>query len=300
MTSSVRPRRQLPPLAALRAVEAAAHHLSFQKAAAELGVTATAISHHIRHAEAILGRPLFTRHVRRVSLTPAGALLYPVLRGGLDSFDEAWSRVAASRSRAKVVLSATRLFTARRLVPALGDFARQHPEVDLHLHASDLIVDLASGEADLAIRYGNGPFGDLVVEPLLDERIGVLCSPALGVTVPDDLRHVPLLHCEWTGPSTAPDWASWAHRAGMTDLPIETGARFSDDAHAVQAAIAGHGAVVSSLTLAQPDLAAGLLVHPFGPVIEQSGYHLVATAAGAARPEVEVVRGWLRLLRSGA
>jgi LysR family glycine cleavage system transcriptional activator len=291
--SSIVSRRDLPPLATLRAFEAAARHLSFRMAAAELGVTPTAISHQVRLLEETLGQAMFVRHVRRVSLTPAGAMLYPVLRDGFDAFARGVTQLRRARARTAVVVSATRLFTARLLVPAVGGFAAAHPAIDLHLHASDLLVDLTSGGADIAIRYGDGPFGDLVATPLLAERVGVLCSPTLAVATPDDLRHVPLLHSEWTSPIAGPDWASWARLAGIEGLPVTTGPRFTDDGHALQAAIAGHGAVVSSLTLATPDLAAGLLVHPFGPVIDGGSYHVLTTRAAAVRPEIAAVRGWL-------
>jgi LysR family glycine cleavage system transcriptional activator len=294
-------RRSLPPLATLRAFEAAARHLSFRKAAAELGVTPTAISHQIRLVEETLGQPMFVRHIRRVSLTPAAAMLYPVLCDGFDAFDRVLTHIRSGPGRARVVLSATRLFTARLLVPAVGRFAESHPSIDLHLHASDLLTDLTAGAADIAIRYGDGPFGDLIATPLLPERVGVLCSPTLGVTTPADLHRVPLLHSEWSSPVAGPDWASWARLAGISDLPVTTGPRFTDDGHALQAAIAGHGAVVSSLTLAAPDLAAGLLVNPFGPVIEAKGYHVLITRYAAERPEIAAVCAWLgTIARHGA
>ncbi|WP_072572304.1 LysR substrate-binding domain-containing protein [Granulibacter bethesdensis] len=291
--------RRLPPLNALRAFECAARRLSFRKAADELGVTPTAISHQIRLLEDILEQPLFVRHVRRVALTPAGMALFPVLRDGFDSFALAIAHLERQRSRPRVVLSATRLFTARRLVPALGAFATEHPGIDLHLHASDAVVDLGAGDADIAVRYGNGPFPSLVAEPLMPERVGVLASPALGIVDPSDLLGVPLLHSDWTGPMAAPDWASWARLAGISDLPVAAGVRLTDDSHALQAAIAGQGAVVSSLVLAAPELRSGLLVNPFGPVIEGGQYHIVTAGNVPLRPEVSKVRDWLRTLRCG-
>lgn len=289
-------RRMLPPLAALRAFEAAARHLSFRKAADELAVTPTAISHQIRLLEDMLGQPVFVRHVRRITLTPAGGVLYPVLREGFDAFAEALGRIDARRSRPSVTLSATTLFAARRLVPALGTFTEAHPGIDLHLHASDMPVDLAAGRADIAVRYGAGPVHGLVAEPLLSDRFGVLCSPSLGLETPDDLAKVPLLHAEWKSRMEAPDWRRWTVLAGVESLEVASGARFTDDAHAVQAAIAGHGALISSLVLAAPDLAAGLLSHPFGPVIPGETYTILATPAALARTEVAAVRDWLRTL----
>nr|WP_043060455.1 LysR substrate-binding domain-containing protein [Sphingomonas melonis] len=295
--SSTGATRRLPPLNALRAFECAARRLSFRRAADELGVTPTAVSHQIRLLEDMLGQPLFVRHVRRVTLTPAGMALFPVLRDGFDSFASAIAHLRPQRTRPRVVLSATRLFTARRLVPALGRFAAEHPEIDLHLHASDVVVDLGAGDADIVVRYAEGPFPGFVAEPLMPEWVGVLISPSLGVVQPSDLRNVPLLHSDWTGPMAAPDWASWARSAGMSDLTVATGVRFTDDSHALQAAIAGQGAVVSSLVLAAPDIRAGLLANPFGPVLECGQYHIVTTANAVRRPEVAKVRDWLGTLR---
>lgn len=296
MNSFIRRHPHLPPLAALRAFEAAARHLSFQRAAVELGVTPTAISHQIRLLEETLGQPMFVRHVRRVSLTPAGAMLFPVLRDGFDAFDHMLAKIGKVRPRVTVALSATRLFTARLLVPALGRFAEANPAIDLHLHASDLVVNLSAGDADIAIRYGGGSFVGLIAERLLTERMGVLCSPTLRIETPKDLERVPLLHSEWKSPVAGPDWVCWTQLAGMTDMAANSGLRFTDDGHALQAAIAGHGAIFSSLPLAAPDLAAGLLVNPFGPVIEGEDYHIVATRESLARPEVVIVRDWVRSL----
>src|SRR5688572_25377374 len=100
--------RRLPPLGALRAFEAAARHLSFKRAAGELGVTPTAISHQIRLLEATLGSPLFVRGTRRIDLTPAGRRLYPVLRDGFDAFEESITEFRRPR-REVLTLSATPL-----------------------------------------------------------------------------------------------------------------------------------------------------------------------------------------------
>ena len=293
-SSSVVRHRRLPPLAALRAFEAAARHLSFRKAAEELAVTPTAVSHQIRLLEETLGLALFIRQVRQVVLTEAGARLYPALRDGFDTFERVIVDLAPRKPRGAVTLTATTLFTARRLLPALGALRERNPAFDLRLHASDDAVDLASGLADIAVRYGTGPFPGLVAEPLLSERFGVLCSPRFGLAHPDDLRQVTLLHSEWRRPGLALDWPKWARLAGIGNLAVDQGPRFTDDGHALQAAIAGHGAVIASLVLARPEIDAGLLVHPFGPVIEGATYFIVATADNMASADVAAVRDWLK------
>ncbi len=257
-------------------------------------MTPTAISHQIRLLEDTLGLALFARHVRRVALTEAGLRLYPTLRDGFDAFERTLTELSPQTRRKAVTLTATMLFTARRLLPALGAFRARHPEFDLRLHASDEAVDLASGLADIAVRYGAGPFPGLVAEPLLAERFGVLCSPQLGLSHPDDLRRTTLLHTEWKRPDMAPDWRRWTRLAGITDLAIDQGPRFTEDGHSLQAAIAGHGATIGSLVLARPEIEAGLLVHPFGPVIEGEIYHVVATPENMACADVQAVRDWLK------
>lgn len=292
--SSIARRRRLPPLAALRAFEAAARHLSFRRAADELAVTPTAISHQIRLLEETLGLALFARHVRRVALTEAGFRLYPTLRDGFDAFERTIAELSPQSRRKAVTLTATTLFTARRLLPALGAFRTRHPEFDLRLHAADEVVDLHSGLADIAVRYGAGPFEGLVAEPLLSERFGVLCSPQLNLSHPDDLKRTTLLHTEWKRRDMAPDWRRWTSLAGITDLAIDEGPRFTDDGHSLQATIAGHGAMIGSLVLANPEIETGLLVHPFGPVIDGETYHVLATAENLACADVRAVRDWLK------
>lgn len=292
--SSMTCHRRLPPFAALRAFEAAARHLSFRRAADELAVTPTAVSHQIRLLEASLGMALFVRHVRRVSLTDAGQRLYPVLREGFDGFARAIADLQPASPRKAVTVTAPTLFTVRRLLPALGGFPAQKYGFDLRIHASDELVDLASGGADIAIRYASGPFDGLVTEPLLAERFGVLCSPRLGVTTPNDLQRATLLHTEWRRPGNAPDWPRWAHLAGIDYLDTAQGLRFSEDDHALKAAIAGHGAVITSLVLAAPEISAGLLVHPFGPVIDGERYHVAITPANMSCAEVMTVCDWLK------
>jgi LysR family glycine cleavage system transcriptional activator len=290
--------RKLPPLAALRAFEAAARHLSFQKAARELAVTPTAISHQLRLLEATLGLPLFDRHVRRVSLTPAGAQLYPVLRDGLDNFARAIAELSPRPQRNAVTVSATTLFTARRLIPALGLFQTQWPQFALRLHASDEAVDLSGGAADVAVRYGAGPFEGLVSEPLWQERFGVVCSPALGLRNPAELTKVALIHSEWRRQDLQPDWRRWQALARVAGLNVEAGLRFTDESHAIQAAVAGQGAVITSLLLVEDELSRGVLMHPFGPVIEGHHYHLVATEENMASADVQAVRQWLKAVAS--
>lgn len=286
--------RRLPPLGALRAFEAAARRQSFKRAAEELSVTPTAISHQIRALEEHLGQPLFERRTRKVVSTEAALRLYPVLRDGFDAFAEAVAAIAAAPQRRALTVSATLSFTAKWLVPRVASFHAAHPGLDLRLHASDDPVDLHAGLADAAIRYGRGPYPGLVAERLVENRFAPVCSPRLGLGNVHELGAHTLLHSEWRHPGPdSPSWRRWAALAGAGGIDFEAGLRFTDESHAIQAAIAGHGVALLSLTLVADDLAAGTLVQPFGPHLPGHP-HWLLRPEGEPREEVRALRDWLR------
>jgi len=288
-------RRHLLPLSALRAFEAAARLGSFKAAAKELAVTPTAVSHQIRALEEQTGLALFERQVRKVLLTDIGAQLYPVLREGFDAFESTLDRLMRARTRATVCISATSAFTVKWLVPRMADFQAQHPDIDLQLHASDVTVDLRSTAVDIAIRYGHGPYPGLVTEPMFTDRFAPVANPKLGVLTTDDLARAPLIHFDWRRPHPQnPTWERWFAAASLPWPSPGGQLRFSDEGHAMQAAVAGHGIALVSLVLVAEELAAGHLTQPFGPVIEGYTYHLAMHADREPAPAVRGVAQWLR------
>lgn len=288
--------RRLPPLASLRAFEAAARLESFKRAAAELGVTPTAISHQIRQLEAGFGIALFERQTRKVMLTAEGRALYPALRQAFDQMAAAVAAVRRPAARRSVTLSATVAFTAKLLVPRAASFRERHPGWDLRLHASDDPVDLPAGEADAAIRYGLGPYPGLTALPLFTDAFAPVCSPHLGLQRPEELLQAALIHFEW-GPHgtklSMPSWRAWARQAGLDRLDAEAGISFNDESSAIQAAIAGQGAALLSTALVAAELASGALIQPFGPVLAGLRYDFVYPSSAEARPEVALLRDWV-------
>jgi LysR family glycine cleavage system transcriptional activator len=286
--------RRLPPLSALRAFEAAARHRSFKQAANELAVTPTAISHQIRFLEEYTGVVLFDRQVRKVVLTEAGAELYPVLRDGLNSFETAFQRLRTP-SRQQVTISATNAFMARWLAPRLAEFRQLHPDVDLELHASDQPVDLGADAADLAIRYGRGPYPGMLSEPLFTDHFAPMASPTLAMDGTADLANLPLIDFKWARSHPLnPTWKSWFSAAGLTRGTRRAELRFSEEGHAVQAALAGQGVALLSLELMADDLRAGRLLRLPGPTLPGHTYHLVRSEGHTAAPHVEAALAWLR------
>lgn len=290
------PRRRLPSLNALRAFEAAARHRSFKRGAAELAVTPTAISHQIRALEEELGVRLFERRARSVRLTSEGERLFPVLRDGLDDIARVIEIVTRPSARRTVTISATATLTARRLVPQVDAFREAFPAFDLRLHASNYPVDLRAGEADVAIRYGRGPHPGLAAEPLLADAFAPVFSPRLAIERAEDLLAHPLLEFEWRVlDADTPTWSSWLARAGLAHRAASAPrVTFSDESHAVQAALAAQGVAMLSTVMIEDELASGALVRPFGPVLPGLTHWLVYDERAEDREEITAVRAWLR------
>ncbi|MBS7586988.1 LysR family transcriptional regulator [Ancylobacter defluvii] len=288
--------RRLPPLGSLRAFEAAARLESFKDAAAELGVTPTAISHQVRLLEEELGTPLFIRRTRKVVPTASGRALAVRLGGAFDAMADAVAQARPRPGRRLATLSATLAFSARLLVPRAGRFRTLYPGWDLRLHASDEPVDLAAGEADAAIRYGRGSYPGLVSVPLMTECFAPVCSPRIAPKGPEDLRQATLIHFDWLLAKVhnkTPSWGDWAETVGLTGLDTTAGLTFTDENSAIEAAVAGQGVALLSLPLLGSELRSGVLVQPFGPVIEGLGFDFVFPEGADARPEVATLRDWV-------
>jgi LysR family transcriptional regulator, glycine cleavage system transcriptional activator len=296
--SSIRPPRALPTLASLRAFEAAAAHLSVQRAAAELHVTPTAVTHQIRGLEEELGVALFVRKPRQLALTAAGLRLFESLRQGLDTIATGVHAARQGQAAQVVTLTTTTAVVARWVMPRLGVFQRAHPGIHLRLHAGDAVVDLARGDADLAIRFGDGNWPRLATQLLGEERYAPMCSPSLGLRRVQDLERHPLIHFDWGVNAKAPaHWPEWARAAGLPKparwVAARTTLSFSDEAQAMSATLAGLGVGLLSLTLTQAERDDGFLVQPFGPALVTAQYHLAAARGRENAPGVREVWNWI-------
>ncbi|MGE0700282.1 MAG: LysR substrate-binding domain-containing protein [Hyphomicrobiaceae bacterium] len=278
--------RHLPPLTELRAFEAAARHLSFKLAAVELGVTPTAISHQIKLLEQHCGQSLFRRRPRPLSLTWAGEQLFPVIRDGFESFGEALSAVRATGASGRLRITATNAFAARWLVPRLPQWRAAHPRLKLDIVGTDAVLDLKTGEADIAIRYAMKPPTEGPCAKLMRDTFLVVASPKLvgekaGMLTPADLARLPLIEAEW--PPTdrhAPSWQRWQRAARARHKPVPDLAglanlSFREELHAIEAAIAGQGVAICSDVLIAPELVSGVLVPVSRVTLPGYGFYIV-------------------------
>jgi len=282
----------LPPLPALRAFEAVARRASFKHAADELSVTPTAISHQIRQLETYLGKRVFDRTPRSVTLTTDGAALYEVTRSGFAAIATVVARLREEPGAARITLSSTAAFLGHWLTSRLDDLRRALPSIDLRLHASDALVDLTVGGIEAAIRYGKGPFPNGV--ELCKDAFAPVCSPKLKIKKLADLHRATLIHIDGRRrPLPLPDWRRWCEKAKARDVDVTSGQHVPDSLLAVQAAIAGQGVAIVSLVLASQALRAGLLVAPFPVSLPGDRYFFVCADGLQERPDIASLRDWL-------
>ena len=292
--------RPLPPLTALRAFEAAARHGNFVKAAAELGVTAGAVSQHIKGLEARLGLVLFRRLARGVKLTEAGRAYLPGIADGFDRLARATLQVHESGLAGRLTLTVLPSFAAGWLVRRLPAFRARHPDIDLVIRSERQTVDLHRDEADLAIRYGLGDFANLEATHLMREEIFPVCAPALlnadpPLRAPADLMRHELLHDAGAlGNEPWIRWQPWLDAFGLSDAGKRPAMHFTDSVQLYQAALLGQGVALGRSVLAQEELASGRLVRPFKIRRPAAyAYYLVSPEATAERPKVVAFRQWM-------
>lgn len=284
--------RFLPPLNALRAFEAAARHLSFTRAAAELNVTQAAVSHQVKALEARLGARLFRRLPRGLLLTDEGQGLLPGLRDGFDRLAQAVEHFGAPSAHNLLTVSGLTTFSLAWLVPRLPRFQARHPKIEVRLTATRRLVDFAREDVDLAVRYGRGGWPGLRIDKLFDDQLTPLCGRALRDRLrrPADLAKVPLLNVV----GDPDDWRIWLTAADVAGLRTFGGGQFDSTRIAVEAAIEGLGVAIGPPFLFGDALAGGRLFQPFPLVVPNgSGYWLVGPPETAERPKIRAFREWI-------
>ncbi len=281
------------PLNALRVFEAVATHLSFTAAARELGVTTAAVSAQVKALEADIGVPLFRRHTRAVALTQEGAELLPGVRRGLDELRRAVDRIRRERVGGMLNLSVPSEFLQRWLLPRLGEFTRRHPEIEVRFGPARPALDFGRDDFHAAILYGSGAWAGVRCEKLLDEWVFPVCSPALlaklgPIETLADFARYPLIH------SRAEPWVDWLRRVGGDTTRAETLPLMEDSTATLASVEQGKGVALARWSLAAADLAAGRLVRPMMPSVQQrSAWYLVAPPENFPLPKVVRFRAWL-------
>jgi len=258
----------LPPLNALRAFEAAARTGSYVAAAEEIGVSAAAISQHVRKLEDYVGRQLFVRLSNRIVLTDAGQAMFDGAAAGLLLVSDVTEQLVLDRSKSRLVISAIESLAERWVIPSLTKYSAANPEFRFELRVEPDPVDFARHNIDLRIAYNPSHYPDQAVVPLAHDMVIPLCSPAYMERTPEvrnqGMAAVPsedLLHTSW-GPSFAslPTWHDWFVRAKLKPPLATKGFQASNSSVALDLACRGVGVALGQRMMALEDIAAGRLV----------------------------------------
>ena len=284
----------LPPIANLQAFEAVARRKSFALAAAELHLTASAISHQISRLEAHLDIRLFERSAHGVRLSPAGEHYLMHVGAALSAITAATEDLRQGIRNSLYVHSAPSI-ASLWLMPRLHRFAQAYPDIALNLSAAHTPSDFALGQADIDIRYGIPQWGDLVVEPLFEESIIPLASPAFikqhKLKRIDQLLEVPLIQSN----VSVVQWSDWFARYSDLRAPDRFPVRFDRAQMSLDAATQGLGVALESAVNAGGHLAEGKLLALFGmdKAIRVKAHFAVYPQRHAKRPAVEAFLSWL-------
>lgn len=283
------------PLLALRAFAETGRHGSIKRAAEAMGVTSGAVSQQLRLLEERTGAPLFSRTRYGVALTQAGASVHPAVLRAFDQIENGLDLLEARNAAQSVTVCTVPSFAASWLVPRLGRFTSRHPEIEVRVEASPVLVDLRNGRVDVAIRHGLGDYPGLDAIHLMAPELIPVASPALlaggpRIKEPGDCLAYPLLQ-----DSDRADWRLWLKAMGIEgDARIERGPSFDDDFLLIRAAEAGQGMALIRDIYAKEEIASGrLAVAIERPWPTAFAYYAVTLPHVAERPAIARFVAWL-------
>lgn len=287
---------RLPPVHALSAFEAAARHNSFAVAAEELCITPSALSHRIRLLEDFVGERLFYRDGRSIGLSEFGRRYLDVVRSALRTLTDfpMPHRNAALQPKVKIMLPPT--FARHMLVPRIGSFTRQHPDITVEMYLSVPLYDLSLSESDVEIRFGAGNYPNIVTEKLFEEPAFAVASPSYLKSIaplssPQDLQHASLLR------SALEPWQPWFEAAGLKHWPEpSTGLRVDDLGLLLESVRYGYGVGLTRQHFAEELLSRGEIVALFDVRLRTPphAYYVVYERQIRDRPEVDTFIAWLQ------
>ncbi len=284
----------LPPVINLQAFEAVARRRSFALAAAELHLTASAISHQVSRLESHLGVRLFERSAHGVRISAAGELYLSRIGGALSAIAAATEDLKQGVSNSLYVHSAPSI-ASLWLMSRLHAFAQAYPDISLNLSAAHTPSDFELGQADIDLRYGVPNWPGLVVEPLFEERIVPLASPAFiqehRLKRAEQLLGVKLIQSN----VSVVQWSDWFAAFADKRAPDRFSVRFDRAQMSLDAATQGLGVALESATIAGRHIAERKLRPVFGldKAIKVKAHFAVYPARHAKRPPVEAFLAWI-------
>lgn len=288
------PRRFLPSISSLRALEALDRLGSATAAAAELSQTQSAVSRQLKTLEDQLGMTLILRQGRSIHLTPEAAEYANKIRGALQQIAQASVKLTANPAGGSLRLAILPTFGMRWLVPRLADFARLYPEVTINLSTRLKPFNFVTEPFDAAIHFGKHDWLGTEALRLRTERVVAVATPEFlsqhaPIEAATDLLRLPLLQIE-TRPNA---WPAWFEAQGVPGARV-SGTIYDQFSTITQAALHGLGVALLPDYLAEQDLATGRLRSAWGDNTLISGaYYLVWPVQNGRDPALRTFRDWL-------
>jgi LysR family glycine cleavage system transcriptional activator len=288
---------RLPSLIALRAFEAVSRHLSFTRAAVELNLTQTAVSHQIRSLEEHLGTKLFIRNRNSIQLTEVAIGYYQAIQGSLAEIAAATEQAKRFDRESTLTIASSQAFAMKVLFPKLDEFRRLYPDINIQTKAVLSYEGLTRHEYDAAIRYGTGnTWSGWQCERLTSEETFPVCSPRLlkihRLKRPEDLAFHNAIRS--SSPVLQDEWPSWLALAQSPNLRFKNEIICDLIFFSIQAALDGLGVAMGRRTLVARDVASGRLIEPFKVRLPtSSGFFLLSSPEKATLRKVALFREWL-------
>lgn len=289
----------LPPLHSLIAFESAARHLSFTLAAKELNVTQGAVSRQVRLLEDYLGKVLFTRTTRAMSLTPTGLLYFETVRDCMTRLARTTGEIRQWQGDQQVTVATSTAMASLWLLPKVAEFQSQHEDIDLRIIAHDHVQDFSRLECDLALYYCNTPPKGMAVTPLFSEEIFLVCSPGYLAKNPQLSSLDGLSSCTWLWLEDPQrdwiGWPEWFKRLGHEPLTPRHRVNINSYSMLIQSAISGQGVALAWNKLVDDPLDSGVLVKPNDLVLRTDAKFclLEPESERGLRDSVRLFRKWL-------
>jgi len=286
---------RLPSLNALRAFSVVARHLNLRRAADELCVSPSALSHQIRGLEKTLNIRLFERKQAGLILTHEGEILQPGIAESFEKIVDTLALLNPTVKKRTLTISMLSTFAMRWFIPRLPAFQQLHPDQEIRIATSIDLVDFESGDVDCAIRSGSGFWPNVSAGYLFSEQLTPVCSPVLinqekPMHRPSDLAHHTLLHATLR----PEDWQIWLKSAGVGGLRPAHEQTFETRNFAIAAAIKGVGVAIVDPSLVSEEVASGRLIQPFDQMLSsENAYYFVSPENVVSPQNLIELKNWL-------
>lgn len=286
------------PLRSIGIFHATARLGSVAKAAAELGVTPSAVSQQIHSLEALLGASLLVKVGRRIKLTEAGERYFNSIAGGLEQIVEATDRIRGYRAVTVLTIRATPTLSSKWLLPRLMSFVEAHPHIDVRLDGTSEPTDFAREDVDVEIRHGTGNWPGLFVEGIAEERFLPVC--ARGYAEPESIEAATLTkHRLIHSVKSQVQWPTWFKAVGVSTERRWRRVLFDRSHMAIDAASSGMGVALESDLMMWRELRDGVLVCPVisPPNLRLVTQWLVCPHEHLRHFKVKAFLDWIRVQR---